>query len=235
MIRSLLYIIILTAIVFIPFNFNQQSQIKSYKKATKSIMIKIVQPKPPVQEVKVAKVVEPKKVIKKKVIKKKVIKKKIIKKPKKKKKKKILPKPLPKKEPIVKKVEPIVEEKAIKEKIIEEVGVVEEEPVIQEVASTSTTSEVEDYYSEVYDTINKNKYYPKKSRRFGQEDVIPVSFIIDKDGYVSGFKILKSSKYKELNKAVKKMFKKMKQFEKPPSGAKVPLEINIDINFKLQR
>lgn len=216
MIRSLLYIIILTAIVFIPFSLNQESKKKSYKRASKSISIKIVTPPALVKPKKILKNVKPKpkKIIKKK---KKVIKKKIVK------------KPVVKKEPVLIKEEPIIQEK-----VVEEVAVVEE-VMKQEVMATASSSKEDEYFTLIYEEINKNKYYPKKSKKFKQEDTISVSFVIDKEGYVSAFKIVRPSQYKALNKAVKKMFKKMKSFKKPPSGVKTPLEMSIEINFKLQK
>lgn len=215
MIRSLLYVIILTVIVFIPFSLNQESKKKSYKRASRSVSVKIVTPQPPVKLKEIVKTIKPKP---KKIIKKK----RVI-------KKKIVPKPVIKKEPVVVKKEPLIQEK-----VVEEVAVVEE-VLKQEVLSSVSSSKEDEYYALIYEEINKNKYYPKKSKKFKQEDTIPVSFVIDKEGYVSAFKIVRPSQYKALNKAVKKMFKKMRSFKKPPSGVKTPLEMTIEINFKLQK
>ena len=226
MIRSFIYIVILCIIVFIPFSMPQKAQKKVFKKGSKSISIKIVEQKEPPKKKITPKVAKPKpkpkKIIKKKVIKKKVVKKKVIPKP----IKKIVPIPLP---------EPKIEPVEVEKEILKEEPVVEEEIVQTQMSKAVSTSKVNEYYALIYEEISKNKYYPKKSRRFKQEDTIPVSFTIDKDGNVSAFKILKESKYRELNKAVKKMFKKMRKFKKPPSGVQTPLEMSIEINFKLQR
>lgn len=210
MIRSLIYIIILSILVFIPVNITKKSEKKHFKKAGKSISVKIVQAQPLIKKQEIKKVFKPKSKPKK-VIKKKPI------------KKKIVPKPLPKIEP--KEVEHVVKK--------------QEEPqeklVAQEMKVARSTSVFENYYSQIYEEINRNKFYPKKSRKFRQQDTIPVHIVIDKEGYVVAFRIVKESQYKELNRAVQKMFRKIKKFKKPPKGIEMPLEIDVDINFKLKR
>jgi len=203
----------------------EKSEKKSFKRANTSVNIKLVAPKVEVKKKTPPKVKKPKlkpkkkKILKKKKpLKKKVIQKKIV-------PKKIVPKPTPPPEPIVEEMpEPVVEE-----------PVVEQEPQVQQKSSASNASEVDAYFALIYEEINKNKYYPKKARRFRQEDTIPVSFVIDAQGRVSAFQILKESRYKVLNKAVRKMFKKMRKFAKPPQGVELPLEMKIEINFNLER
>jgi periplasmic protein TonB len=215
--RSLLYVFLLTVIAFIPLSFSQKVETKKIKLNSKTMNIKIVEAKLKEKTKEVKKVVKPK--IKPKP-KKKIIKK--IKKPKPKKKiKKIEP---PK--PVVEKVE----EEVIKEEVVQK------EPVQKELkrSTQQDVKKVDAYYTSIYDTINRKKYYPKKSRRFKQEDSIPVYFIIDKDGFVSGFKIIKRSRYEALNKAVEKIFKKIKQFQKPPKSIETPLEMKISINFTMK-
>ena len=228
MVRIVLYILILAVIVFIPFNLPDKHEKKSFKKPSRSVNIKLVEPKvaekkttpPKVKKLKPKpkkkKIVKKKKPVKKKVIKKKVIPKTVVPKP----------TPLPEPEPVVK---PIVEPQVVEE------PVVEEEPELQQESSVSNTSEIDAYFAFIYEEINRNKYYPKKARRFRQEDTVGVSFVIDAQGRVSAFKILKESRYKALNKAVKKMFKKMRKFAKPPQGVQTPLEMKIEINFNLER
>lgn len=226
MTRIILYLAILGTIVFIPFTLAKNNEKKSFKRSNTSVNIKLVEPKVETKKPTRLKVKKPKpkskkkKILKKKKpIKKKVVKKKIV-------PKKVEPKPTPLPEPIVeeKQEPPVVEE-----------PIVNEEPKVQQESSTSNASEVDAYFALIYEEINKNKYYPKKARRFRQEDTIGVSFTIDADGRVSAFKILKESRYKVLNKAVQKMFKKMRKFAKPPQGAKVPLEMTIEINFNLEK
>jgi len=220
LVRIVLYMTILSIIFFIPLTLPNKSKKKSFKRTNSSINIKLVEPKievkNPKPKPKKKKILKKKKPIKKKVLKKKIV------------PKKVVPKPTPIPDP-----EPIVEEKP--EPPVVEEPVVEEEPEVKQESSTSNASKIDAYFALIYEEINKNKYYPKKARRFHQEDTIGVSFTIGADGRVSAFKILEESRYKILNKAVQKMFKKMQKFAKPPLGAKVPLEMTIEINFNLER
>jgi len=208
--RSLFYILILSIIAFIPFSSSQKLERKKIKILSQNVNVKIVE----------AKVKEAKKPVKPK-IKPKLKKKKIVKK---------IEKPKPKKQIVEK-----IEEKVLKEEVIKEekIAVKDESLLKEQSARNELQSKTDAYYANVYEVINKNKYYPKKSRKFRQEDSIPVFFIIDKSGFISAFKIVRPSPYKELNKAVKKMFTKIKKFDKPPLGIALPLEMNININFKL--
>ncbi len=204
--RALLYILVLIIIVFIPLKSTKKAQVQMLNHQTKSIHAKIVEPK---IEKKIEKKIEPK-IKKKKIIKKKVLK-----------------KPTPPK-PIEKKVEQVQEEKVV-EKLIPKEEEVKPAPDTKQLLQSAK----QNYFGEVYEVINKSKYYPKKSRKFRQEDSIPVSFVIEEDGTISAFKIVKLSQFKELNKAVEKMFKKIKKFTKPPQGIPTPLEMNLNIDFKL--
>jgi len=212
--RSLFYILILSIIAFIPFSTSQKLERKKIKMHSQNVNVKIV-------DAKIKKSAKPKIKPKLKKKKKKSIKKKIVKK---------IEKPKPKKQIVEK-----IEEKVLKEEVIKEekIAVKDDSLLKEQSARNELQSKTDAYYANVYELINKNKYYPKKSRKFRQEDSIPVFFIIDKGGFISAFKIVRPSPYKELNKAVKKMFTKIKKFDKPPSGIALPLEMNININFKL--
>ncbi len=183
----------------------------------------------------------PKKVVKKKkkVVKKKPKPKKKIKpKPKPKPKKIIKPKPLPPK--VVEKLVPIIEEPKI---IEEEKEIVPPEPVVEEVieeeilednSAQVMASKKELYFASIYDSIGKHKKYPKKAKKFKQQGDVKVRFDVDAEGKISNFMIVEKSKYKSLDKAVKKMFKKLKYFEKPPPELELPLEISITISYTLK-
>lgn len=214
MIRFLVYFFIVVVIIFIPFKVRHVEVVQIPHAKSTSVNVKLVTP-----------------------IKEKQVKPKIEKQP------EIKKKPKPKKRII-----PI-------NKIVKEIPqkVVKSEPVKEIVKETSTKVEsqtsmiqntqiqevfrdtsVEDkYYARLYDTINENKRYPKKAIKFGQQDEISVSFIILKNGEITSFKILKESKYSSLNEEVKRMFKKIKMFEKPPSQLQTPFVVEITISFKL--
>ena len=221
--RSLVYIILLSIIAFIPFDYSKKQETKSLQPSKRSINIKIVTPQIEQKKEPVKKVQKPK--VEKIKPKPKTIEKKIVKKVQKPKPKEIV-------KPIVEKV-PVKEIIEKKEEIIEEELVEEVVQEPQESIDVNRQNEIDAYFAQVYEIINKAKYYPKKSRRFKQEDSIPVSFLVDKDCLISNFNIVKPSKYRELNKAVQKMFQKIKRFDKPPKGALTPLEMKISINFKL--
>ena len=230
MLRVIAYITILSIIALIPFQAKQKSEKQSFKRISKHISITIVEPQQAPKKTKHPKKTKPKKIIKKKVIKKKPI-------------LKPLPKPKPKpkivkevKKPVKVTEKPVVEEvkkpvKVEEESIEEEV----EQTLQQTTLQTKNSSIKNEYYALIYERINKNKHYPRKSRRHKEEDTIPVSFMIDKNGYISAFKIVKKSRYKTLNRAVQKVFKKIKKFSTPPREVETPLEISLEINFSLQR
>jgi len=96
-------------------------------------------------------------------------------------------------------------------------------------------NESKEYYATIYQEIDKNKKYPKQAIKFKQEDSIPVSFMVNGEGEIYDFKILKKSSYPSLNKAVEKIFKNVKKLQRPPLGISLPLEVKININFKLEK
>jgi len=159
-----------------------------------------------------------------------------------------------KKKPIVKKKAKPVEQKVIRQKFsqpqpIQEIFYeipkepeIESKPAVsqsvvpvQAPSSTPKKSSVEDaYYAKLYDTINQNKKYPLKALKLRQEDSINVSFSVLKNGEIINFKILKESQFSSLNNEVKRMFEKIKVFEKIPQELQAPLEVEITINFQLK-
>lgn len=163
MIRWLVYILILSALIFTPFSFVTPVEKKSYTKPSQSISVKLVEPQPLEKKKKEVKVVKPKTKPKpkKRVKKKKLPKKKPLPKP----KSKPLPKPVEKPEPMIEKVEEVTSKQL---KPTEPV----DEPVTEQKRQTSNASEINAYYASIYRKINEVKHYPKKSRRFKQEDVI---------------------------------------------------------------
>ena len=211
MIRFFLYVFIIAIIIFIPFKINSDNNKKQLSVRASTVHVKLVEPK----KVKAVKKPQKKKIIKKK-IKKKIIKKKLKPKPK---KKFFIPQELPQ------------EIMPLEEEIIQE----DTKPLVNEVVVPVNQSLIDDYYNLIYEKINRYKRYPKKAIRFKQEDSIPVYFAIDKDGIVYDFRIVKPSKYSSLNKAVEKIFKKIRRVKKPPSEIETPLKINISINFKLKK
>ncbi|WP_428738019.1 energy transducer TonB [Sulfurimonas sp.] len=120
-----------------------------------------------------------------------------------------------------------------------------EQPVMQTASQTPkivesvTLSKVaatqkELYYQKLYNTIEKYKHYPKKALRFHQEGEVSVRFDLYEDGSIHNFKIIHVAPYETLNNEVKRVFKKLKKFEKPPQDLQLPFEVNITINFHIE-
>jgi len=218
LIRYTAYIIILSVLIFLPLLTNKHIKNESNTIKRNSMNIKLVQeeiPKKP-QIKKIKKVKKTKSNIKPKV------------KPKPKKHKLKKPKIIEKKEilePIKEIIEEIVKEETKEEKQVQEVINIQNKHI---------ETKKEKYFNSIYDSISSYKKYPKKARKFRQEGDVKVHFFIDKDGEVSRFEILQESEYKSLNKAVTKIFKKLKYFDKPPIELDLPLEISITISYKLK-
>ena len=203
--------------------------------------VEVVELKPLYHQDKVINVTLVKPPVKKKV--KKVVKK-VKKKPKPKPKPIVKPKPIPKPKPVVKKViipkpEPIkkIEKVVVKKEIIvqkkEEVKSEDDEARKVELAKSMKAKRT--YYDTIFEVIAQNKRYPKKARRYKQEGSIKVSFKVLSDGTITDLKLLTLAKYKSLNKAVKKLFKRLEKFPVPPDNLSFPLELSITINYKLKR
>ena len=233
MFRFLLYAVFITLLLFIPLNIFKQETKQNVKLQSSSIKVKLTRvPEPP-------KVRERPVVKKKKPVEKPIERKLVKKKPQEKKKK-----PIEKKTKVLKK-EPLPEPKAqepqepkeIQKESPQDTPKLEQTPLVSESKSVKSVdkNESQEYYDAIYQEIDKNKKYPKQAIRFKQEDVIPVVFMVNGEGEIYDFKIIKKSSYPSLNKAVEKIFKKVKKLQKPPLGTSLPLEVKISINFKLEK
>lgn len=209
-VRFSVYILIVFGLVIIPWNLKQE---KITQLGMKAQVLSINLIKPPQ---------------KKKI-------KKLVKKPKPKPKKKPKPKPIikpkPKPAPIVEKI--IEPEPVVEEPLKEEVKSLEDENRKAQIAEAIVAKKT--YYDKIYEAIADNKKYPKKAKRYKQEGSVKVSFKVLSDGTITDLELLEPSKFSSLNKAVKKLFKKLKKFQTPPSNLSFPLELSLTINYKLKR
>ena len=211
-VRISIYLFIVFGIVFIPLSATQE-KIKPIGVKAQLVMVSLIIPP------------EKKKV------------KKVIKKPKPKLKPKVKPKnkPKPKPKPVIKPkkvIEPEPKKIEIEPKKVE-VKSKEDENQKAKIAKANFAKKT--YYNEIYEVISDNKKYPKKARRYKQEGSVKVSFKILRDGTITDLELLKLSKHNSLNKAVEKLFNKLKKFHVPPSNLSFPLELSITINYKLKR
>jgi len=219
MLRIIVYCFIVGAFLFVPFSYTIKEEKKILLGTNTPVYIKLITPskkkriKPHIKKTiavkkrtKQIKKNKPLKKIEKKVLPREVLEPKLL---------KIAQQEVPRK---------LVEKAQVNKKI--------QNVQTQQIA---TNKSIEDkYYTQLYKTIDANKRYPKKAIRFKQQDEIVVSFAILEDGKVTLFKILKQSKYNSLNKEIRRMFQKIKMFEKPPKQLQTPLEIKITISFKLK-
>jgi len=236
--RFLLYGVVVILLLSLPLLTKEKKVAIKQQSTLKSVNVTLIKP-----EEKRSEKPQKKKVVKKKVVKKKIVKKSTITKKISKKKKSVTLKPKKTKKiikeeqktEINKKLE---EKKSLQKKIENE----KYEKIKREKAKSQErqkkakylNSIKEKYYAQIYNTIASYKYYPKRALRFKKEGVVKVSFTILSDGSYKNFKIITPSDKKIFNKAVQKLFRKLQKFEKPPSEIELPLNITININYKIR-
>ena len=221
MFRFVIYILVVTIIIFIPLSINTKETEVVHVNKSSSINVSLVEMQKPQTELQKPKpIVNKQKKIVKKVLKKKVLKKKVPA------KKIVNPVPITKPE---EKAEPkTTQEVVVKKALIQQVNKKTSNITAQKNAKES-------YYDAIYKQIDSQKRYPKKALRFKQEGDVLVFFLVLANGEISKFKILKPSEFDSLNKEIKNVFKKLRHFSKPPSEIEVPLEIKITIRFKINK
>ncbi|MGB5569918.1 MAG: TonB family protein, partial [Sedimenticolaceae bacterium] len=64
--------------------------------------------------------------------------------------------------------------------------------------------------------INRSKYYPRASRRRGEEGTVVVSFVIQRDGELTDFVVTESSGHERLDTAALKTLRRVTPFEPIP-------------------
>lgn len=90
------------------------------------------------------------------------------------------------------------------------------------------------YFSMLAATLAKHKQYPVASRRRGEEGIVKLFFIVDRNGKVLDYRISESSGSNRLDEAVIKMLKKAEPLPAFPAEMLQPqLEINVPIAFQL--
>ena len=90
------------------------------------------------------------------------------------------------------------------------------------------------YFSMLAATLAKHKQYPVASRRRGEEGIVKLFFVVDRNGKVLDYRISESSGSKRLDEAVIKMLKKAEPLPAFPADMLQPqLEINVPIAFQL--
>ena len=223
---SFFTVVFLHFITFYNFSFHANSKTPNKPLQTKEnrqININLAQVQ--VEQIKQPKKIEkatPKKVEKKKPIKKSV--------------KKVTKREIKRSEEIKKKEEK--ESKKVKEIAKETKKKIEKE--VKKKPTTNYDYELidrikQEYLDKLRQSINKNKYYPRMSKRLKEQGFALVSFRVYKNGKIDKVKILESSKKRRLDKAAIEAVKETNNFKSFPKEIQDDyLDINLKIGFILR-
>jgi len=219
-IKSFVLTFILYGIIFISFlySFEDEKQLKSsQKKGEQIVKFTIIQEPKPIEEKKEI-------IVKKKEIKK-VVKK------------------LIKQQKITKKIKPKIVEKVVKkEQIVKPKQVVVKQQIKQNKSQQKNRVNHQDvlkkrkvsqnkYYTQIKETINKNKSYPKIAIKRGIEGIVKIEFTISKDGKLLSFNIIEGKRVfiKSIAQAVKNSF----PLTPPKDVLTANTSLSLMINYRL--
>ena len=137
------------------------------------------------------------------------------------------------KEPIVEKVQEVVEPKNEIVPISVPIQKPVEAPVKQ--IDTAQIQNIEDtYLSKVRSLIEQNKTYPKTAKRLNQTGKVYVTFTVTKDGGIKNCRIHKSSSFESLDEASLEIFAKISSFDSIPKELnKNDWEITVPIVYQM--
>lgn len=139
------------------------------------------------------------------------------------------------KEPIVEKVQEVVEPK----NEIVPVSTPTQKPIEAPAKQIDTAQiqNIEDaYLSKVRSLIEQNKTYPKTSKRLNQTGKVYITFVISKDGEIKNCRIHKNSEFESLDEAALEIFTKITNFDSIPKELnKNSWEITVPIVYQITR
>ncbi|MCX4187564.1 energy transducer TonB [Methylophaga sp. OBS4] len=102
------------------------------------------------------------------------------------------------------------------------------------VTNGGQTAARQSYFSLLAATLAKHKRYPAASRRRGEEGIVKLFFVLDRNGKILDYKITESSGSRRLDDAVLSMLKKAEPLPPFPAEMSQPqLEVNVPIAFQL--
>lgn len=102
------------------------------------------------------------------------------------------------------------------------------------VTNGGQTAARQSYFSLLAATLAKHKRYPSASRRRGEEGIVKLFFVVDRNGKILDYKITESSGSRRLDDAVMRMLKKAEPLPPfPPEMSQPQLEVNVPIAFQL--
>jgi len=83
--------------------------------------------------------------------------------------------------------------------------------------------------------INRSKFYPRASRRLGEEGMVVVSFVIQRNGELTDLSIVESSGHRRLDEAALKTLQRASPFDKIPEAIdREQWPISVPIAFSLR-
>jgi protein TonB len=84
--------------------------------------------------------------------------------------------------------------------------------------------------------IDRKKFYPRASRRRGEQGTVVIGFVIERDGDLTDLKVQTSSSFARLDQAVLNMLAKVSPFHPIPDSLGLDrLPISVPIAFTLLR
>jgi protein TonB len=104
------------------------------------------------------------------------------------------------------------------------------------ITSVTTENERTLYYSKLAQWLERHKKYPTIARRRNQQGDVTIQFVINKEGELLRYQLIKPSEHHSLNSATIKMLERASPMPKPPKaliGGKTELEYTIPVNFNL--
>ena len=102
--------------------------------------------------------------------------------------------------------------------------------------SVSTGNEIALYYAQLAQWLERHKKYPTIARRRNQQGNVTIQFVMNKQGKLLRYELIKPSKHDSLNRATIKMLERASPMPAPPKeliGDKTELKYTIPVNFKL--
>jgi protein TonB len=91
------------------------------------------------------------------------------------------------------------------------------------------------YLAALASRIDRSKFYPRASRRLGEEGIAVVGFVIRRDGELTDIHIVESSGHRRLDEAALKTLRRATPFERIPDAIdREQWPITVPIAFSLR-
>jgi protein TonB len=90
------------------------------------------------------------------------------------------------------------------------------------------------YTGQIAAWLNRNKRYPQRARRLGQQGLVTVRFTLDREGRVLDFSILRSSGHASLDDEVRNLMRRGRMPRMPAAMQGSRMTMMVPIHFRLQ-